>query len=100
MGAPKFPNGLDRAAIHQAAGSRAIRYDHDSLGVQRLRGFGHEPHSREGDHVTLEIAGLAGKFEAVAYHVRQRLNRGLLIVVREQNRAPLAMCGGTPAARA
>ena len=60
-------------------------------GIQHLGGLGHEPDAAEGDHVALEIAGLAGQLQAVADHVGQFLNLGLLVVVRQQNGLPLLL---------
>ena len=53
--------------------------------IQHLGRLRHEPDAAEGDHVALELARLAGQFQAVAHHVGQFLNLRLLVVMRQQD---------------
>ena len=83
--APELAHRLDRAAIHQAATGAAVG-DHDhAVGIERLGGFGHEPHAAKGDHVAFEITGLARQLQAVADDVGQLLDLGFLVVMRQQD---------------
>ncbi len=59
--------------------------------IQNLGGLRHEPDAAECDDVAVGLAGFSRKFEAVADHVREFLNLGFLVMMREQNRAPVAL---------
>jgi hypothetical protein len=59
----------------------------DSLGGrENRRGFRHEVHATEDDHIRVCLCGLLGQPERIAYEVRDVLNFRDLIVVREDHR--------------
>ena len=83
--------GLDRAAFNQTAAGVLIGHDDDARRIQDLRCLRHEPDAAERDDIAFGLARLAGQFQAVADHVGKFLNLGILIMMREQNGAAIAL---------
>jgi hypothetical protein len=78
-----------------AVGERAARVeirDHDDLvGVEDLRGLRHEVHAAEADHVGLRPRRRLRQLERVTDEVREVLDLGLLVVVREDHGVALGL---------
>ena len=59
------------------------------MGIEHLGSLGHEPHAAKSNDVAVEVARLSRQLQAVSHPIRQFLNLAFLIVVCQQNGAPL-----------
>ena len=82
---------LRGAAIDQAASGIQIGQHHGPRGVQDFRGFGHEHHAAKRDNVAFKVARSAGQLQAVADRIRELLNFGILVVMRQNDGAALLL---------
>ena len=87
----EVPELVGRAAVGERTARLEVRDHHGPLGIQDLRGLGHEVDAAEGDHVALHARGGLGQRQRVADEVGEVLDLGLLVVVRQQHRAALAL---------
>src|SRR5436309_847792 len=77
---------LSGAALDQAATGLQI-WEHDGPGrIQYLRGFRHEQHAAEGDHLAVESLSLTRQLETVAHGIGQLLDLRLLIMMGQNDR--------------
>ena len=74
-----------RARVFEAAPRIHVGEHDDLLGAEDLRGFGHEAHAAEGDHVGVGRVRLAAQLKAVADEVREVLDLGLLVIMGEDD---------------
>ena len=77
--------------ILEAAAGVHVGQDDDLFGAQDLRGLGHEADAAEGDDVGVGRRGLARQIEAVADEIGEVLDRGLLVIMGEDDRVALLL---------
>ena len=82
---------IGRAAVGERAAGLHVGHHHDLVGVQDLRGLGHEVHAGEEDDVGVRLLGFLRELERVAEEVGDVLDVALLVVVGEQDRVALAL---------
>jgi hypothetical protein len=80
---------LGRAAVLQRTAGVHVGQDHRLLGREDLGRLRHEAHATEGDHVRVGRLRLAAEIEAVSDKVRDILDLGLLVIMRQDHRVAL-----------
>ena len=79
------------AALYQAAAGFCVWNHHDPLWIQYLSSLRHKPHTAKGYYVPRKLLRLARQFQTIPNGVRQVLNFGILIVMRQNDRAPFLL---------
>ena len=74
------------ATVLQAASGIHVGQDDDLLRAQDLGGLGHEAHPAKRDDVRIGRLRLATEIQAVADEVRNILDIGRLVIMREDDR--------------
>ena len=91
MGSSKGRELVRRTAVLEAATGVHVGQDYRLLGRQDLRRLGHEADAAKGDHLGIRLSGLARQIETVADEVREVLDFGLLVIMREDYGVALAL---------
>ena len=79
-----------RAAFFERTAGVPVRENHQFVGIEYLRRFGHEVDAAEHDDLGVGRDGLLRQTERVAHEVGQILNLRNLIVVRQKDGLQLA----------
>ena len=85
IGGLKFRELWSRAALLQGTTGVLVGQHDDFVGVQNLRGFGHEMDAAKNDDVGTGLGGLLGEAEGIADEIGDVLDFGDLIVVSEDD---------------
>jgi hypothetical protein len=81
------------AAFFEGTTGVLVRQHDDFVGVQNLRGLGHEMHAAEDDDIGVGLGRLLREAEGVADVIRDVLDFGHLIIVREDDGVELLLEG-------
>jgi DNA-binding transcriptional LysR family regulator len=83
--------GIGGASVRQGAARLEIRQQHRFVWTEDFGGLGHEVHAAEHDHLRIGGGGLAGQFQGIANEVRDVLDGGVLVVVRQDHGLALVL---------